>query len=338
MGYYSFHGISLEVETEDLESRANLTEMFSNLSLVRAEAAADGKFRHRLCLRLHDELRKPPPSAKFQFEVEGFSTFEDAEGFYRTDGSSVFHISCNSSQAHAYLAPSFYNELFMRQWNFWSFGWLKLVRPLGFFCLHAAGLVAPDGQGILVTGASGSGKSTLTLGLIRHGWRYLSDDAIVLHAASGGLHALALRKHFYVDSVTSSRYEDLPLDPVRTDHPERPRRRVRVEETRLAQQQVSQCIPQVLLCSRIVPEPCTTLVPMNNSAMLKHLLEGSAPQIFDRRTMGRHLETLNVLLRQCRSYELRAGRDLYDDPQILTHLLKDAEKDREGAWPALLSS
>ena len=139
MGHYSFHGLSLDVQPEDLESRANLTEMFSNLSLVRSDVSV-GNSHHRLRIHLHDELRKPPPSAAFQFEVEGFSTFEDAEGFYRSDGASVFHILSESRQAHVYLAPSFYDEPFMRQWNFWSFGLLKLLRPLGFFCLHAAGL------------------------------------------------------------------------------------------------------------------------------------------------------------------------------------------------------
>ena len=87
-----------------------------------------------------------------------------------------------------------------------------------------------------------------------------------------------------------------------------------------------------------MPEPYTNLIPMNHASVLKCLLEGSAPQIFDRRTMGRHLETLNALLRQCRSYELRAGRDLYEDPRILARLLSDAQKDQEAGWPALSSS
>jgi hypothetical protein len=337
MGHYSFHGLSLEVEPEDLESRANLTRVFGNLSLVPTDRAV-GHSHHRLRIRLHDELWKPPPAAKLLCEVDGFSTFEDAGGFYRTDGSSVFHILSDSSEAHVYLAPSFYDEPFMRQWSFWSFGWLKLLRPLGFYSLHAAGLVAPEGQGILVTGTSGSGKSTLTLGLMRHGWRYLSDDAIVLHSAADGICALALRKHFYIDSADSSRNSDLPLDRVRIDGRQEPRRRVRLEETPLERQRVSGCIPQVILCSRIVPEPYTTLVPMDDRTVLKQLLEGSAPEIFDRRTMGEHLQTLNALLRQCRSYELRAGRDLYDDPRILTRLLTDAAKERETTWPALLSS
>lgn len=337
MGHYSFHGLSLEIEPEELESRANLTEMFSNLSLVRTSRAV-GSSQDHVRIHLHDEVRKAPPSAAFQFEHEGFSTFEDAEGFYRSDGSSVFHILTESRRAHVYLAPSFYDEPFMRQWNFWSFGWLKLLRPLGFFCLHAAGIVASDGQGILVTGASGSGKSTLTLGLIRHGWQYLSDDAILLHATSGQLCAMELRKHLYIDSADSCRNSDLPLGRERADRLERPRRRVRLEETPFARQQVSRCVPRVILCSRIVPDSHSTLVPMNHSAVLKCLLEGSAPEIFDRRTMGRHLETLNALLRQCRSYELRAGRDLYEDPRILTRLLGDSEKDQEAAWPALSSN
>src|SRR5262249_16022590 len=140
-----------------------------------------------LFIRLHDERRDPPGSAEFQFEVDGFSTFEGADGFYLTDGSSVFHIPPNSAEAHVYLAPPFYDQPFLRQWNFWRFGWLKLLRPLGFYSIHGAGLAAPDGRGILVIGPSSSGKSTLTLGLIRHGWRYLSDDALLLRPTPEGL-------------------------------------------------------------------------------------------------------------------------------------------------------
>src|SRR5262245_40654157 len=115
MGHYSFHGLSLDVQPEKLESRANLTEMFSNLSLVRSDTVV-GNAQHRIRIHLHDELWKLPPSAVFQFEAEGFSTFEDTEGFYRSDGSSVFHVLPDHSVAHAYLAPCFYEEPFMRQW------------------------------------------------------------------------------------------------------------------------------------------------------------------------------------------------------------------------------
>jgi hypothetical protein len=128
------------------------------------------------------------------------------------------------------------------------------------------------------------------------------------------------------------------LDDVRADNSGEARRRVRLEETPFGKQQVPRCIPEVLLCSRIVPEPYSELVPIDHREALKRLLEAGGPQLFDRRTMTPHLQALTALLRQCSSYELRAGRDIYHDTRILTDLLRKAAKDREATWPALLSN
>ena len=54
---------------------------------------------------------------------------------------------------------------------------LELVeaRLRGFVTLHA-GAVAREGRLLLLAGASGAGKTTLTLGLLRAGWTYFTDD------------------------------------------------------------------------------------------------------------------------------------------------------------------
>ena len=171
------------------------------------------------------------------------------------------------------MDPLFFDEPLVRQSNFWNFGLLKLVRPAGFFTLHGAGLVPPEGEGILVIGPSGSGKSTLSLGLIRQGWRYLSDDALLLHSHSSCVEALALRRNFYIDSSAISKNKDLPLDPAIIDNAGGEKHRVRFEQTSFVHQQVSRCIPNVLLRTRIVPEAHSELLPITNQVALKELLE-----------------------------------------------------------------
>ena len=59
----------------------------------------------------------------------------------------------------------FFPKPTMTQANFWCFGLLKLLRPLGIYSLHAAGLASEAGEGVLLVGPSGSGKSTLAIGL-----------------------------------------------------------------------------------------------------------------------------------------------------------------------------
>ncbi len=44
--------------------------------------------------------------------------------------------------------------------------------------LHAAGIVSPDGRGVVLSGRSGAGKTTLAVALNRTGYRLLGDDVV----------------------------------------------------------------------------------------------------------------------------------------------------------------
>jgi hypothetical protein len=57
--------------------------------------------------------------------------------------------------------------------------------------LHAAGLVAPNGRGLLLVAPGGSGKTTLAAALNADGFELLSDDVVPV-ALDGGLLALGL--------------------------------------------------------------------------------------------------------------------------------------------------
>lgn len=56
-----------------------------------------------------------------------------------------------------------------------------------FLQLHAAGMVR-DGVGVILAGGPGSGKSTLAAALLARGWRYCSDDLILIDPATGFMH------------------------------------------------------------------------------------------------------------------------------------------------------
>jgi hypothetical protein len=260
------------------------------------------------------------------FQAEGFCGLEQAQDFYLTDGASLLHLRAQHGQGEAQLAPAFFHQPVRLQHTFWAFGLCKLLRPLGYYSLHAAGVVTPAGGGLLIVGNSGSGKSTLTIGLARQGWGYLSDDAVLLRLHPEGVAALAFRRHVYVDADATPRYADLPLGEAMPDTAGRARRRVCIEAVYPAQQRRT-CLPRVLLVVRIVPQACSTLRPLDGPGTLRQLLAHSGPQLFDRETMPQHLEVLKRLVQQATAYELRAGRDLYQQPGLLMHLLHEAEGD-----------
>lgn len=57
----------------------------------------------------------------------------------------------------------------------WAINWHIMLYHPRFYQIHA-GVVEVDGQGVILPASPGSGKTTLTAGLVRSGWRYLSDE------------------------------------------------------------------------------------------------------------------------------------------------------------------
>ena len=70
----------------------------------------------------------------------------------------------------------------------WAINWRVIATHTEFLQLHAAALVRGD-HAVVFPGASGSGKSTLVAGLLKRGWKYLSDEFALIHLDTGLVHA-----------------------------------------------------------------------------------------------------------------------------------------------------
>jgi hypothetical protein len=321
---YAFHDLTLEVEPGEKDTGKDLDQLLHELSWVKTQTSA-GVPSLSVFVRLndHDGLNFPL-SAREVLRADGFRGLEDGSDFYLTDGASLLYLQAARGRGEARLAPSFFRKPPRLQQDFWLFALMKLLRPMGIYGLHAAGLVAESGLGLLVVGESGSGKSTLAIGLIRRGWRYLSDDAVLLRSRPSGVEALALRRHFYVDSAAAGQYEDLALGEEKPDRQGGRRKRIGIE-ARFSAQRADACTPRVLLFPRIVPREQSALIPLDRAAALGRLMAQSGSQLFDRDTMQHHLTVLKTLLEQAMAYELEAGSDLHRDPAGLTHLIAQAQ-------------
>src|SRR4030095_16773345 len=91
------------------------------------------------------------------------------------------------------------------------------------------------------------------------------------------------------------------------------------------EQYVRWCVPRVVIFPQIKRQDQSTLKPSDSVRALGFLLAQSAPQLFDRSTMARHLELLKKLLQQTEPYELVAGTDLYREPAALVDLIKEVQ-------------
>lgn len=320
--YFSLHDLTLAIREVEPANPA-LFKSLEALSFVRAQIPEE-KPTIVLAVDPKGQRLTIPADAREAFRADGFSQLETAGVIYLTDGRTTLKVQPQQSMAQVWLDRSFLDKPASLQYLFWAYGLLKLLRGKEVFNLHAAGLVSPAGEGLLLVGQSGSGKSTLSIGLIRAGWGYLSDDTLLLRRQGEFIEALALRKHFYVDHDASAAYLDLALGEPVADTKGGQRRCVDIH-TPFADHYRPCCIPQRLLFTKIVPREVSVLRTIRPALALARLLEESGSQLFDRDTMDAQIGMLNQLIKQTRIYQLEAGRDLYQAPTRLMALLAQAE-------------
>ncbi len=318
---YALQDLVLEVESHDATAEA-VHRLLEELSWVSVPECTR-KPTLRLSIHAHDGRSELPGGCREVLRTDDFRGFEERDEFFLTDGSSAFHLRPLAGEAHASIAADFFSKPARTQANFWCFGLLKLLRPLGLYSLHAAAVTPEDSGALLLVGPSGSGKSTLAIGLIRVGWSYLSDDAVLLATHGDQVEAITCRRSFYVDAARSSHYADCGLDGEEPDSSGGSRVRLRMERN-YGGQHATLCVPRTVIFPKVVPRSRSRLEPIAKRRALQLLLAQSAPQLFDRSTMAAHLAILTRLLEQAETFELDAGTDLYHAPAKLIDRLHEA--------------
>ena len=329
MALYALDDLTLEVTHADGEGAEDLAQLLHDVSFVGTEARVETPTL-RLSVSPGTSDATLPRTGRQVFRPadfggvdDGFYGVESRDCFCLTDGASAFCVQAAHRRGDARLAGSFVQKPRLLQRAFWTFGLLKLLRPLGIYGLHAAGLADAADTGVLIVGRSGSGKSTLAIDLLRQGWTYLSDDTVLLRMENDHVKALAFRRDFYVELGDGSASQlNLQLGETIPDALGQLKQRVDMERT-FPGQHIRECVPRVLVFPRIVPSANSVLALLRHPEALKSLLEQSGPLLFDRDTMSRHLAVLTRLSRQAACYELRAGRDLHRGSEKLVHLLPE---------------
>jgi hypothetical protein len=197
------------------------------------------------------------------------------------------------------------------------------LRRCGLFELHAAGVIEPEtGGGFLVVGPSGSGKSTLATQLASAGWRYLSDDALLLRGGDS-VEACALRREFAVTEQTVAAgvlegFEDMLKEPVPFD----PLKRRFKPHAIFPEGFAESCEPRALFFPVITNEPASGARRLTQAETMRGLLRMCPWACYDRPAAAAHLGLLARLARQAAGFELRAGRDLLGDAEFSADYLR----------------
>jgi hypothetical protein len=209
-------------------------------------------------------------------------------------------------------------------WDLYSAATLAcalLLGRMGRALVHAAAVAPPGGGAWLLVGDTHVGKTTTTANLLRTGWKYVSDDHVVLHRdAEGRIAVEGLPRPFHLDEG----WEEGTVHRRRgsTD----PRERFPGAWRRSA--------PLAgLLFPRVHADEPTALGPAGAGDALAALLRQSPWLLADRGCAPRVLSLLRetALLP---AHALRLGLDTYANPALLAErmgALRDAASSSETA-------
>ncbi len=238
---YRFHDLVLAVTLEGHGVGAELRRLLLDMSF---ELTSNQPATLALQVASATYHLRPPHNAPLVFDHDGLYGFEDVAGMgYLTEGTSLLQVE--ASTARARIASGFAQRPWLLRQQFWAFGVLKLIRPLGLYGLHAAFVGKRPEHGLLMVGASGSGKSTLAVGLIQHGWHYITDDALLLKAQPEGVVAHTLRRPFSLETPRVGEME-IPLGEAMSSDTGHGKRRFEVDAV-FPGQRLPFCLPRVLL-------------------------------------------------------------------------------------------
>ena len=320
---YAVAGRFVCVEAEDAESAEPFRRFFAGWHFARLEGA--GTREPDASIRVSTSV--PPPTP------EGLESFEtDGGGLCRTDGrtyvfergGSVVRAAGERGGVEVWLGRGAAARERAALARVVFEATMVALRRCGLFELHAAGVVEPEtGGGLLVVGPSGSGKSTLATQLAAAGWRYLSDDALLLHLVDEKVEACALRREFAVTEQTVAAgvlegFEELLKEPAPFD----PLKRRFKPHAVFPEGFAESCVPRALFFPVITDEPASRARRLTQAETMRALLRMCPWACYDRPAAAAHLNLLAGLARQAAGFELHAGHDLLGGAEYSSRYLR----------------
>jgi hypothetical protein len=322
--FYLVAGRSVCVQALD-EWSALLTKEYLNLLTFTPTSSTKAPENVDCTLRI-GRLASPPsiPSGIPNFELAQGRCYVDGESYYlELDGAVIFVRSSISPCAEVYFSESrgaFRQAVWL---NTMSYAIQALLRRMNLFHLHAAGVVHPRlDTAALIIGDAGAGKSTLTILLLANGWRYLSDDFLVLSMQEDQVEAQGLRKLFSIH-VPSLNGLELPLlnEALGPNLVLQPEKRILDPTVIFPEALVSSCMPRTLFFSELTGEAQSRTRELSQSEAMSRLITQCPWASYDTVVARDYLSLLGRLVKQCKTWQLLAGRDLLDDPTIAATLL-----------------
>jgi hypothetical protein len=315
---YTIAGRRLLIEAHDDWSAEAVADLFNGWFLD--PLAVNGAAPPDVTMEIRCGISSPRiPDGLFEFDIP-------QDGICYTDGRTHY-LDFNGSRV--VIGPGLARDVRVWVKEHYDFGSQVLaqiisqafsaaLRRCGLFEFHSAGLIPPGhDQAVLIAGGSGSGKSTLTLQLAACGWRFLSDDTLLLENSDHAIEVHALRKFFALtaDTITAMRMPQLePAVAVGT-------LKERVTPLDLFPQgQVQRSKSGAIFFPTLSYEAESRIQKLSPTETMGRLLRLCPWAAYDKPTANEHLSVLGALARNSAAFDLFAGTDLLEDQTLVARL------------------
>ena len=320
--FYKIADRLLSVET-DADWTTRLAEVFFSSLHLSPSLGHDTGLVH-LRLRIMTEPPPPLPTKLQRFEVPGGVCYKDHQSYYLdVKGSTIAVGAKDSKQVRVWLGDTAVARTRASLITVMGYAIPAALRRIGLYDLHAAALMEQKSRRcFLFPGPSRSGKTSLSLRLAAWGWQYLSDDMVVISEAGDCVEARGLRRPFQT-SDDSLAGHDLPRleEALGVTIPATPEKRRLNPQILFPGQFVASAKP-CMLCFPVISGECRSRLEETTKAEAMLRLIGMCPwSNYDSSAAREHLRVLGRLVRQCDTFTLHAGRDIFAEPKEANALL-----------------
>lgn len=320
--FYEIADRLLFVET-DAEWATRLAEtFFSGLHLSLSLGHSTGP--PHLRLKIMTEPPPPLPTEMHRFKVPGGVCYKNHQSYcLEVKGSRVAVGPKDSKRVEVWLGDSAHARTTASLITVMAYAISAALRRVGLYDLHAAALIEPEsGCCFVFPGPSRSGKTSLSLRLAASGWHYLSDDLVVISEGEEGVEARGLRRPFLTSSDSLGGCE-LPRvdDALDVPIPNDSEKRSLDPEILFPAQFAASAQPGVLCFPVITGESESRLAETTKAEAMMRLILMCPWSNYDASAAREHLRVLGYLVRQCRTYTLHAGRDIFEEQTGASALL-----------------
>ena len=194
------------------------------------------------------------------------------------------------------------------------------LRRCGVFEIHSAGVIPPGhDKAVMFAGPSGSGKSTLTSQLARSGWRYLSDDILLLQNCDSEIKVRPLRRFF---ALTDETIEAVKLSNVVVrDSPGALKARITPQD-HFDSDPIEEAEIGSIIFPNITGELRSRLLRLTPAQAMTRLLRLCPWTSYDKPTSAEHISLLAHLSNSASAFVLNAGTDILNEPEVAAELIQ----------------